>query len=45
MDDGLLDGVRTWLDRSGRLLELRTARALVQAGAAVQSSFTYSTLR
>ena len=42
MDDDLLNGVRMWLDKSGRALELRTARTLGQAGAVVQSSFTYT---
>lgn len=42
VDDDLLDGIRAWLDKSGRVLELRAARTLGQAGAVVQSSFTYT---
>lgn len=41
MNDELEARLRSWLETSGRSLELRVARALQSAGAAVQPSFNY----
>lgn len=41
MGEDMLDGVRGWLDTSGRFLELRVARTLHRAGAQVQPTFSY----